>query len=98
MKSLVYENYNKFISATDTIRKVIFYFCFYFLCCAVLTRAVARRDCGCVFLLPCFPFLSLSEMFEESNMRGLLSVHKLTKQINESNVLYLPLTFPVLSF
>lgn len=24
MKTLVYENYNKFISATDTIRKVIF--------------------------------------------------------------------------
>jgi hypothetical protein len=30
MKTLVYENYNKFISATDTIRKVNSFFFFFF--------------------------------------------------------------------
>jgi hypothetical protein len=28
MQTLVYENYNKFISATDTVRKVSFTYCF----------------------------------------------------------------------
>lgn len=31
MQTLVYENYNKFISATDTVRKVVFYL--YFILC-----------------------------------------------------------------
>lgn len=29
MQTLVYENYNKFISATDTVRKVILFLCDY---------------------------------------------------------------------